>query len=351
RLRPAGAPAFVLRARRAVAGGPSVAAGGPAPAAASPVGTMPPTAALARCWNCSFSMFHQAWASGFPSTGADPVRAGSASAADAASGPERGMAASAAAAAASGSASPVAGAPVVDAPSAGRCAAANRAAMRAGSQGIWAPSVRLSDAPIAWPNDCSAASVPRWTSSAWMVLRSMFWLSESHCSIARRSLIRLSRSSMLAPGSRAAGSAIADQVLLIMSMVSSSWPTCPNPSDARSLMPKPLATLLSSLPVLSGGGTSIDDSRSRMARVGEWLRAWRVRSDVCPLAPTRAILGGRARAGRTHERRHRDPAPHPLRVPHDRRGRPVRRLVPAELLRREVHDGARLPDHPGQSAL
>ena len=52
-----------------------------------------------------------------------------------------------------------------------------------------------------------------------------------------------------------------------------------------------------------------------------------------------------------HGRRHRHPAPHPARLPDDRRRRPVGRVAPAELLRRQVHAGARLPHHPGQPAL
>ena len=44
-----------------------------------------------------------------------------------------------------------------------------------------------------------------------------------------------------------------------------------------------------------------------------------------------------------------DPSPHPAPAPDHRGRRPVGRVAPAELLRRQVHAGARLPHRPGQS--
>ena len=68
----------------------------------------------------------------------------------------------------------------------------------------------------------NASSVPRWISSPWIVVRSMFWFSDSHCSTARRSLMRLSSSSTFSVGVN--GDARLDQARLRKSMLSIIWP-------------------------------------------------------------------------------------------------------------------------------
>src|SRR5688572_21533949 len=47
--------------------------------------------------------------------------------------------------------------------------------------------------------------------------------------------------------------------------------------------------------------------------------------------------------------RHPQAPAHPLELQEPRGGRPFSELVPAKLLRREIHAGARVPDHSGQS--
>ena len=60
---------------------------------------------------------------------------------------------------------------------------------------------------------------------------------------------------------------------------------------------------------------------------------------------------GLAPVDRAARRRHCGAAPDPPRLAHDRRGWPVRALVPAELLRCEVHAGPRVPHHPREPEL
>ena len=65
----------------------------------------------------------------------------------------------------------------------------------------------------------------------------------------------------------------------------------------------------------------------------------------------RGLLGGSFDYSIRDHGRHQHAAPHPAREPRDRGGGPVGRLVPAELFRRQVHAGARLPRDPGQSEV
>src|SRR5688572_10769753 len=105
---------------------------------------------------------------------------------------------------------------------------------------------------------------------------------------------------------------------------------CSTLEHATANLPRPRGAARSSWLYVAAGNAASEAAMAKMARSKRFIESVKVESP-------------------TNYGRHPQAPAHSLGLQDPRGGRPFRELVPAELLRREVHAGARLPDRSGES--